>query len=133
MYDADDRHATFLVRLTGPRYNPRTLEILTPNNESHCYWDNENKQFLAADDVDEDDLEDGTVIKVHLNKQWALGKFCHARAEIAHYFYHWRYNLRDDVKTALRHIHYLNDAKKEFIATLPRDEQDRYGRVVGWS
>lgn len=24
---SDERHATFLVRLTGPKYNPRTMEV----------------------------------------------------------------------------------------------------------
>lgn len=31
---SDERHATFLARLTGPKYNPRTMEVclLYPTN-----------------------------------------------------------------------------------------------------
>lgn len=47
------------------------------------------------------------------------------RAEIAHYFYHWRYNLREQVKTALRHINYLSQEKKNYIRNLPSDLQDQ--------
>jgi hypothetical protein len=81
-------------------------------------------------------LKEGLVRKINLDKEWALGQICHRkrpsyflltldRAEIAHYFYHWRYNLRDQVKTALRHIKWLSEDKKQYVLNLPTDLQYR--------
>jgi len=113
----------------------RTLmKVIAFRNAAVCYWDNENKQFLNETDVDEDDLEEGVVRKINLDKEWALGQFCHRkglqsrhltldRAEIAHYFYHWRYHLREQVTSSLRHIHWLSQDKKEYVENLPSDLQ----------
>jgi hypothetical protein len=48
------------------------------------------------------------------------------RSEIAHYFYHWRWNLREQVKTALGYIGYMNQEKKIYIRNLPSDRQHKY-------
>jgi len=113
-------------------------QILAPHNESVCYYDNEDKQFVNPNDVNKQDVKDGIITKVNLDREWALGKFCHGicrrksswltsdRAEIAHYFYHWRYHLREQVKTALRQINYLNQEKKNYIRGLPSNLQNRY-------
>jgi len=87
--------------------------------------------------VDDNDIEEGDIIKINLDREWALGQFCHRlvlliivltleRAEIAHYFYHWRFNLREQVKTALRHIKYASPEKKAYIENLPTDLQYKY-------
>jgi hypothetical protein len=48
------------------------------------------------------------------------------RCEIAHYFYHWRWHLREQVKTALGYIGYMNQEKKIYIRNLPSDRQHKY-------
>lgn len=47
------------------------------SNESECYWDNLDKQFLSPLEVGEEDIIAGNVTKVNLDREWALGKFCH--------------------------------------------------------
>lgn len=49
------------------------------------------------------------------------------RTEIAHYFYHWRWNLREQVKTALGYIGYMNQEKKIYIRNLPSERRHKYG------
>ena len=82
-------------------------------------------------------IKQGIITKVNLDREWALGQFCHrksllgmlltkGRAEIAHYFYHWRYHLREQVSFALSGIGYLNEDKKNYIRDLPSDIQDKY-------
>jgi hypothetical protein len=48
------------------------------------------------------------------------------RAEIAHYFYHWRWNLREQVKTALGYIGYMSQEKKIQIRNLTPDLRIKY-------
>jgi hypothetical protein len=88
------RHATYIVRLSGPKYDPRTLEvcnlllgrcwsqILAPQNESVCYYDNDNRAFLKRSEVTKEDLKEGNVIKVKLDREWALGTFCHGSLRV---------------------------------------------------
>ena len=71
-----------MVRLSGPKYDPRTLEILAPSNEAVCYYDNENKQFLDSTNVTKRDLKEGLVTKSDQNRIWALGKFCHGNPSL---------------------------------------------------
>jgi hypothetical protein len=48
------------------------------------------------------------------------------RAEIAHYFYHWRYHLREQVKNALTEIGRYNQNYKDHIRRLSAEMQDAY-------
>jgi hypothetical protein len=109
-------------------------KVLSSGNTSFCYWDNDDKQFLSEAEVDAEDLEDGLVYRINLGREWALGQTCHGlstyvvilildRAEVAHYFYHWRFNLREEVKTALEEINYFSPEKIEYIKNLPSELQ----------
>ena len=51
---------------------------MAPSNEAECYWDNIDKQFLSPQDVNDDYIEEGIITKVNLNREWALGQFCHS-------------------------------------------------------
>lgn len=136
------RHATFLARMTGPKYDPGTLEvpslqveranekILAPTNEAFCYWDDDDKQFLSQENVPTDQEEMENITKIHLDREWALGVFCHHRAEIAHYFYHWRYHLREQVKLALTAVGRFSVAFKENVQGLSTEMQNQYSS--GW-
>jgi hypothetical protein len=107
------------------------------NNEVWVYWDNENKHFLDRCDVHKSDIKHNLVTKADIRGPWALGGFCHSmspwkcvlipdRAEIAHYFYHWRWNLREQVKTALGYIGYMNQEKKIQIRNLAPELRHKY-------
>lgn len=75
-----------------------------------------------------------------MDREWALGVYCHGiplsdssvlirdRAETAHYFYHWRWHLREQVKTALRYIHCWGHEKKNYIRNLSSAEQEKLSR-----
>jgi hypothetical protein len=116
------------------------MKVISPTNSSVCYWDTENRHFLSPENVTVSDLGEEVVLRVNLNREWAMGSGCYgmispqfiliqARAKVAHYFYHWRYHLREQVRTALRQIGWSGESKKDYIANLPRESQNRYTNV----
>lgn len=79
--DISGRTATFAVTFNGPRYDKETLENLEGSD---------------------DDSEDSTGLSIpDESKLFYLGRNCHARAQIAHAFIHWKKQLRDAIHEIL--------------------------------
>jgi hypothetical protein len=76
-------------------------------------------------------MEEQNIKKIPLDREWALGVFCHDRVEIAHYFYHWRYHLREQVKLALTAVGRFSVAFKENVQGLSTEMQNRFGSSWG--
>ncbi|CCJ28606.1 unnamed protein product [Pneumocystis jirovecii] len=73
------RISAFWVQFHGPKYDPRTLKIY------------ENEEKLLEDEMN------------NFNEElWYLGRFCYLRAKIAHRFWHWHFNINEDLKRILK-------------------------------
>jgi len=59
------------------RFSEFNSKIISRKNESVCYWDEDNKHFLNAADVAKEDIKEGIVKEIRLDRPWALGASCH--------------------------------------------------------
>ncbi|KTW29687.1 hypothetical protein T552_00895 [Pneumocystis carinii B80] len=87
------RTSSFWIRFINLKYDPETLEIY------------ETKES-------EESLEDRTD---NSDRIWYLGRFCFSRAKIAHSFWHWHFNLNEDLKRILKKSGKLDFFKKKLL------------------
>ncbi|KAG5439418.1 hypothetical protein PCANB_001992 [Pneumocystis canis] len=85
------------VQFHGPKYHFKTLEI---------YENKEEQEELLKNKINDS------------NETWYLGRFCYIRAKIAHRFWHWNFNINEDLKKVLKkHGKFDESFKKTFLNT----------------
>ncbi|EMR10338.1 hypothetical protein PNEG_01593 [Pneumocystis murina B123] len=102
------RTSSFWIRFCNLKYDPKTLEI---------YKIKELEESLEYRTDDSD-------------KIWYLGRFCFSRAKIAHSFWHWHFNLNEDLKRILKKSGKLDFFKKTLLTMNISERTKKIDEVI---
>ena len=92
------------VVLCGRKYNKHTLERISVKKPSQDDSDPDSSSNSDSS-IDEDPDDDDNPVN---QEQFLLGRFCHAKAEMAHTLQHWRFHLNETVLQYLQDNGYLH-------------------------
>ncbi|BFZ59477.1 hypothetical protein YB2330_000487 [Saitoella coloradoensis] len=91
-----NRKATYRVYLSGPRYDPKTLQSYEEADDASS-----GSAISSASDSEHEQTK-----RKSQKSDWYLGRSCFARTVHSHYFYHWRYQMRCELTDILEGDNY---------------------------
>ncbi|KAG4306587.1 hypothetical protein PORY_000575 [Pneumocystis oryctolagi] len=94
------RISTFWIQFHGPKYNPKTLEIY------------ENKKQKFSEKINDSD-----------EKIWYLGKFCYLRAKTTHRFWHWHFDINEELKKILKKLGKFDESFRQILLNMNISER----------
>ncbi|ODQ54399.1 hypothetical protein SAICODRAFT_29526 [Saitoella complicata NRRL Y-17804] len=117
-----NRKATYRVYLSGPRYDPKTLQSYEEADDASS-----GSAISSASDSEHEQTK-----RKSQKSDWYLGRSCFARTIHSHYFYHWRYQMRCELTDILEGDNYhLGEGKGIDEVVEELDKQGETSRL--WS